>query len=50
MSGQEFEKAMSKKEVKGLGDRLDVRNDAKVLVCDPGRVTVLWREKGKWAK
>lgn len=34
-------KAMSKKEVKGLDDRLNVRNDVKVLVCDPGRVTVL---------
>lgn len=43
-------KAMSKKEVKGLGDRLDVRDDDKVLVCDHGRVTVQWRDKGKLAK
>lgn len=37
---------MSKKEVKGLGDRLDIRNDVNVLVCDPGRITVLWTDKG----
>lgn len=40
-------KAMSKNEVKGLGDRLDVRNDIKVLACDPGRVTALWTGKEK---
>lgn len=38
-------KAMSKNEVKGLGDRLDVRNDSKVLACDPGRATALWIDK-----
>lgn len=39
-------KAMFKKEVKGLRDRLDIGMMLiKVLVCDPGRMTVLWTEK-----
>lgn len=38
---------MTRKDVRGLGDRLDVRNDAKVSVCDPGRIMVLWTKKGK---
>lgn len=41
-------KAMSKKEVKGLGDRLDIGMMLiKVLVCDPRRITVLWTDTGK---
>lgn len=41
-------KAMSKKEVKGLGDRLNIGMMLiKVLVCDPRRITVLWTDIGK---
>lgn len=40
-------KVMYRKDVRGLGDRLNVRNDVKVSVCNPGRKMVLWTKKGK---
>ena len=39
---------VSKKEVKGFSDTLDIRKD--VLVCDPGRITVLWIDNRKIRK
>lgn len=41
-------KVVSKKEVKGFSDTLDIRKD--VLVCDPGRITVLWIDNRKIRK
>lgn len=38
---------MSDKEERGLDHGLDIRNDVMVLVCDSGRIMVLWTGKKK---